>query len=102
MAVDMDEIPDTGTGIGGRMLATEIKLAQMMREQKAAEVRHERLEGRLERLFWVVLVGSFGVMVSVISAAIYVGGRFQAVEDIERRLTRIEDRPTLTSGGTPR
>lgn len=100
----LDDIPDTGSGIGGRVLATEIKLAQLMRDQKAVEQRHERLESRIERLFWVVLGGSFAVMVSVISAAIYVGGRFQAVEDIERRVTRIEDRPTLmsTSGGTHR
>jgi hypothetical protein len=88
----MDDIPDTGVGIvppsaehvPGRLLANEIRAYH---NSKALQ----RLDSRLERLFWMILAGSFGVMITVIGAAIYVGGRFQAIENLDRRVTRLED-----------
>lgn len=93
MPPSMDDIPDTGVGlqpaspehVPGRLLAAEIRTYH---NGKALG----RLESRLERLFWVILGGSFAVMVTVISAAIYVGGRFAAIENLDRRVSRLEDR----------
>jgi len=98
MALNMEDIPDTGSGTAGRVLATEIKQIQLSRSVTQLEHRLDRLETRLERLFWVVLAGSLSVAISVIGSAIYVGGQFQAIRDLDRRVTRIEDRPTLTAG----
>lgn len=96
-AADMDDIPDTGTGVHGRLLATEIRVAGLTRDQKQLEEKLSRYDSRLERLFWVVLAGSLGVMTTVVGGAIYIGGQFQTIRDLDRRVTRIEDRPTLSS-----
>jgi hypothetical protein len=88
----MDDIPDTAHGIQpatteqmpGRLLATEIRAYHNSRALA-------RLDGRLEKLFWMILAGSFGVMVTVIGAALYVGGRFAAIENLDRRVLRLED-----------
>ena len=89
---DMDDLPETGRGlqppttseVPGRLLALEIRTYN---NAKALS----RLEARLERLFWVILGGSFAVMVTVITAALYVGGRFAAIENLDRRVSRMED-----------
>lgn len=91
MSSSMDDIPDTGTGITGRLLATEIRVASLAKDQKSTDDKLSRYDTRLERLFWVILGGSFAVMVTVISAALYVGGRLNAIENLDRRVTRLED-----------
>lgn len=93
-----DDIPPTGGGlipptlqqIPGRLLAVELRVQDTAQKLRVVDARVDRYDGQLERLFWVVLCGSLGVMVTVTTAALYVGGRFQAVTDLDRRVGRME------------
>ncbi len=78
-------MPPTHETMPGRLLAVEVRVHNNAH-------RLARLEDTLSRMLWAVVGGSVAVMVTVITAAIYVGGRFQAVTDLDRRMTRVEDR----------
>lgn len=90
----MDDLPSTGHGLQpptaetmpGRLLAVEVRAHNNAKRIVAMET----LIGR----FTLAVVGaSLGVMVTVIGAAVYVGGRFQAVTDLDRRIGHLEDHP---------
>lgn len=100
MGDDFDDIPATGAGLmpptaaqlPGRLLAVEVKQQRII----------ELVRAQRRMALWLVgtvVGGSLGVMLTVIGAAIYVGGRFQAIVELDRRVTRIEDGATITSGG---
>lgn len=66
---------------------------------RAAGERLDRIEGLAKKLGWGILAGSFGVMVTVVSSALYVGSRFERIEGVagiveqhDRRLERLEER----------
>jgi hypothetical protein len=93
MNLDLDEdIPNTGHGlvpptpdtIPGRLLAVEVRSFNNSRAIA-------RLEGIAVKLTLTIISASLGVILTVIGAALYVGGRFQAVSELDRRVSRIED-----------
>ena len=96
----LDDLPNTGVGlvppsaaqVPGRLLAVEVRQQRILAETAAWR--------SLTRTLVIAVVGaSLGVMTTVIGAAVYIGGRLQAVADLDRRVSRIEDRATLTTGG---
>jgi uncharacterized membrane protein HdeD (DUF308 family) len=90
----MDDLPSTGHGLQpptqetmpGRLLAVEVRAHNNAKRITA-------MESLLGRFTLAVVAASLGVMVTVIGAAVYVGGRFQAVTDLDRRIAHLEDRP---------
>jgi hypothetical protein len=104
MGDEYDDLPSTG-GVG----LVPPTAAQMPGRVLALEVRQKRIidglasgKSIVRGLVIAVVTGSLGVMVTVIGAAVYVGGRFQAVTDLDRRVSRIEDRgATYTNGAEP-
>lgn len=88
-----DDMPNTGVGlvpptastIPGRLLAVEVRSFNNARAIA-------RLEGVAMKLTLTIVAASLGVILTIISAAVYVGGRFQAVSELDRRVSRIEDR----------
>lgn len=96
----LDDLPNTGVGlvppsaaqVPGRLLAVEVRQQRLLIEMGA-------WRSLTKALVIAVVSASLGVMATVIGAAVYIGGRLQAVADLDRRVSRMEDRATLTDGG---
>jgi len=56
--------------------------------------RLARRESFEDKLFWVVIGGSFGVILSVVSAAVYIGGELSSLHYLQERATRNDERIT--------
>lgn len=79
-----DGVLPTSAQVPARVLTLELRVSE---QQRAID----RIEAVASRLFWVVLGGSLSVALTVASAALYVGARFEAVAQLDRRVARIED-----------
>jgi ribosomal protein S8 len=78
-------MPPTTAQVSTRLLTIEIEHRQLREEVDA-------MKTLARSILFAIISASVGVMVTIVAAAIYVGGRLHAVEDLDRRVTRIEDR----------
>lgn len=95
--------PPTPAEIPSRILNLEFEASARHRESlmahREASNRLDRIEGVARKLGWGILAASFGVMVTVVSSALYVGSRFERIEGVagiveqhDRRIERLEEK----------
>jgi hypothetical protein len=88
----MDDIPNTHgltpptpSTIPGRLLAVEVRTHQNSRDIAG-------IKNVASRLVLAIIGASLTVTITVVSAAIYVGGQFRAVAELDRRVVHLERR----------
>lgn len=71
--------------IPGRLLSVEVRAHNTAKKMAM-------MESLLWKLVFTIVAASFGVIATVISAAVYIGGQLQSVADLDRRVATLENR----------
>lgn len=101
--LDLDDVPDTATLIAAAADPSTHDLAKGLRAlgrwAKKQHAYHKDLRALAVWVVGSVLVGAFGMVTTVIGAAVYVGARMERVEALGARVALLEERTWASNGG---
>lgn len=94
---DLDCPPTNGSGmpppLGVRVCHSHAeRLLTLEIHTGNATKQLEGMQASLSRVLFAILGASVAVTMSVLSAAVYIGGQLHAVTELERRVTHLEPR----------
>lgn len=92
----LEETPTGKRGMDSRIMALEIEAIAARRDLAtqitATEKRVDRLEAIGARIVWAIAGATLGVVLTVASAALYVGGRLEKIDSLERAVDHLGQR----------